>query len=136
MFRSTGVKQIVKTLLVLLLWVSCFLNLGRFRQQVKTQSISGSPTASEARFQQVRRVLSGVDRVGYISEEVPFAKNTSGSSALHYFLAQYALAPVIVELGTSPKLIIGDFEGNPRSVPENLVLLQDFGAGIRLFHRS
>lgn len=123
-------SRIVKLVLVTSLAVGCSLNLARFRKDVldAPPDRAGNP---DRRFEALRRELSGRQHVGYISDH-----ESHGDPAERYFLAQLALAPVVVELDTSPDLVVGNFswEGPP-SVPPDLVLVHDYGDGVMLFTR-
>ena len=49
-----------------------------------------------------------------------------------YYLAQYALAPLVVDRSPNHPLIVGNFPSSPSQVPENLEVLRDFGNGVLL----
>ena len=57
----------------------------------------------------------------------------------HYFLAQYALAPVVLRAATDCDLLISDFPGGvPRAVSADRgwTVSRDFGNGLLLLERS
>jgi hypothetical protein len=121
----------MKIALVIYLWVACVLNLIVFRQNV----LGASPDRArntDLRFEALRRELAGVERIGYVSDP-----NATGDLAgERYFLAQLALAPVLVDLDTSRRLVVGNFTpGSSPSIPAGLVLVRDFGDGVVLFRR-
>ena len=68
---------------------------------------------------------------GYLGE--------SGAAALgDYYLAQYALAPLVVDHSVNHALVVGNFPsstgGAPAALPsDHLQLVQDFGDGVLLF---
>lgn len=68
--------------------------------------------------------------VGYIGEP--------GIRALEdYYLAQYALAPVVVDHSSEHGLVVGNFPGAKAFPPtENLQLVRDFGNGVLLFRKK
>ncbi len=69
---------------------------------------------------------SGV--VGYVGESGPAADGS-------YYLAQYALAPLVVDRSANHALVVGNFATSQvsQSPAENLRLLKDFGNGVLLF---
>ena len=51
-----------------------------------------------------------------------------------YYLAQYALAPRVVERSTNHPLVVGNFPASSQVIsPEGLQLVRDFGNGVLLF---
>jgi hypothetical protein len=71
--------------------------------------------------------------VGYVGEagenEVP-----------DYYLAQYALVPLVVEHSQDHPLIVGNFPSSRRASPpatiKGLVLVRDFGNGVLLLAKK
>jgi hypothetical protein len=66
--------------------------------------------------------------VGYVGEP--------GTSSLPgYYLAQYALAPLVLDHSTNHALVIGNFPTAPPtgSPSADLHLVKDFGDGVLLF---
>ncbi|HEV2397671.1 MAG TPA: hypothetical protein VGS27_12065 [Candidatus Sulfotelmatobacter sp.] len=82
---------------------------------------------SDKRFAALKTELPSHGVVGYVGE--------SDDSALpDYYLAQYALAPVVVDRGTKHPLVIGNFPHSQTAPAEQgLTLLRDFGDGVALF---
>ena len=81
---------------------------------------------SDQRFSAVKQALPTRGVIGYIGE--------NGDSALpDYYLAQYALAPLVVDRSIQHKFVIGNFPGSevPASLP-GLRKMQDFGNGVVL----
>ena len=81
---------------------------------------------SDPRFAALKAALPTRGVIGYIGE--------SGNSATpDYYLAQYALAPLIVERAPDHAIVIGNFPtSTPPELPENLQLEKDFGHGVFL----
>jgi hypothetical protein len=51
-----------------------------------------------------------------------------------YYLAQYALAPRVIDRSSSHPLTIGNFpHGSPKLPPSGLTVIKDFGNGVLLF---
>jgi hypothetical protein len=66
--------------------------------------------------------------VGYV--DAPGNDNTA-----NYYLAQYALAPLVIDYSPQHALVVGNFPANSpaRPLSSNLRLVQDFGNGVLLF---
>jgi hypothetical protein len=82
---------------------------------------------SDRRFSALRAALPERGVVGYIGE--------SGTAALaDYYLAQYALAPLVVDHSPNHALVVGNFPASSDRVPSSdLQLMTDFGDGVLLF---
>ena len=51
-----------------------------------------------------------------------------------YYLAQYALAPLVVDHSPNHPLVVGNFTSSPPvPAPDRLQLVKDFGSGVLLF---
>ena len=82
---------------------------------------------SGQRFSELRDALPKAGVVGYIGESGDFAVG-------HYYLTQYALAPLLVDHSSEHAIVIGNFpRSQPTAFPENLKLVRDFGNGVLLF---
>lgn len=56
------------------------------------------------------------------------------TDAANYYLAQYALAPLVIDNSRQHALVVGNFPASlPRDLPVNLQLIEDFGNGVLLF---
>lgn len=82
---------------------------------------------SDQRFAALKASLPERGVIGYVGEP--------GAAALgDYYLAQYALAPLVVEHSPDHPFVVGNFPSPPALPPsENLQLLKDFGDGVLLF---
>jgi hypothetical protein len=82
---------------------------------------------SDQRFAAVKTRLPATGVIGYIGE--------SGNSSIpDYYLAQYALVPLVVDRSTHHAIVIGNFPlSPPADLPTNLRLVEDFGGGVLLF---
>lgn len=110
-----------------ILVVACLLSSGRML-------VHGPRTAEEAaenqrrsgrRFAALREALPQHGVIGYIGQ--------SQDSVGHYYLAQYALAPLVVDFSQNHPLVVGNFPTTPPpNLPANLKLLRDFGNGVLL----
>jgi len=87
----------------------------------------------DQRFEPLRDALPKRGIVGYMSDAA-----TEYDQELRRSLAQYSLAPLIVQSDTSQPLIVGEFT-NPAAVARgrdlNLIVLRDFGDGLVLLAR-
>lgn len=87
-------------------------------------------TRSDQRFAALKAALPQQGIVGYIGDS---------NSPANYYLAQYALAPLVLDNSLNHPLLVGNFSTSP---PQNLTcaqlqLLKDFGNGVLLYaHRD
>jgi hypothetical protein len=80
---------------------------------------------SDQRFAALKASLPPQGVVGYVGE--------SGGTA-DYYLAQYALAPLVIDHSANHPLVVGNFPISLAPGPlEHLQLLKDFGNGVVLF---
>lgn len=86
-------------------------------------------TVYEQRFAGLKGMFTSTGVVGYISDAEPYN--------IEFYLAQYALAPVTIDPNHQHQLVVANFfnkaadQGN--FAGGNLVLLGDFGKGVKLF---
>ena len=81
---------------------------------------------SGQRFAALRDALPKRGVIGYIGP--------SEDGLGYYYLAQYALAPLVVDHSSNHVLVIGNFPHSaPPQLPDNLKLVKDFGGGVLLF---
>jgi hypothetical protein len=80
---------------------------------------------SGRRFAALREALPQRGVIGYIGQ--------SQDSVGYYYLAQYALAPLVLDFSQNHPLVVGNFPtAPPQNLPVNLKLLRDFGNGVLL----
>ena len=130
-FPRIGYATRVKLGVLLLLVLTGLLNNVFYARLIRsTSSPLGQDYVSPAdeKFAQLKTDLPARGVVGYISDETDVNERTK-----KYYLAQYALAPLIVVDNTSQPLVIGDFNKEESAVSGNLVLRKRFGNGIVLF---
>ena len=78
------------------------------------------------RFVALRTALPAHGVIGYVSQDKPGVEQ--------YYLAQYALAPLVVDHSRNHSIVVGDFPtSKPTELPGNLELVRDFGDGVLLF---
>jgi hypothetical protein len=124
-------KRIAWLVLLLSLVV---LNLAALREKIAS-STSYETRITDAQLQELRAFLPTRGRVGYISDEVPFSPTWKSSSRRRYYRTQYAVAPVVVQAGAAPGLIIGDFRSVDHHSIAGLDVVHDFGGGLFLFRK-
>ena len=113
----------------------CLLSSGRMVVGTPTPgSIKNSPDTvtqrSDQRFAALRAALPERGVVGYAGETGADAVVTAD-----YYLAQYALAPLVVDRSPNHALVVGNFpSGAPAQPPsDHLRLVKDFGGGVLLY---
>jgi hypothetical protein len=106
----------------------------------------------EQRFAPAREALRDISTVGYVSPLQPSELQANTLQASYFFRTRYSLAPTLVRNSRSETWMIADFEAlaYARAVGlrpdgqtvivrtdlfDDLVLLQDFGHGVRLYRR-
>jgi hypothetical protein len=110
-----------------ILVVVCLLSSGRML--VHSQRMSNEAAENErrsgARFVALREALPQRGVIGYIGQ--------SQDSVGHYYLAQYALAPLVVDFSSDHRIVVGNFPNTPpQNLPAHLKLMRDFGNGVLL----
>ncbi len=97
-------------------------------------------TLYEKRFDDLKKILPSHGVVGYISDKQIEGTNGDVGALSDYYLAQYALSPVIVIKSPEPSLVVGNFRVNGTtlniSINRNLILVKDFGNGVMLFRNQ
>lgn len=113
-----------------MLVVCCLLSTGRvlWRAPRPTRiSPDDISKRSDQRFAALKARLPAGGVIGYIGE-------TGDSATPDYYLTQYALAPLVVDLSPHHSLVVGNFPSSPPfGIPQNLHLVEDFGQGVMLF---
>jgi hypothetical protein len=81
---------------------------------------------SDRRFAALRAALPQQGTIGYIG---------NFNEPAGYYLAQYALAPLVVDHSSNHALVVGNFSwSQPQDMaPDHLRLLRDFGNGVLLY---
>lgn len=97
-------------------------------------------TLYEKRFDDLKKILPPHGVVGYISDKQNEGNHGNVGALSDYFLAQYALSPVIVIRSPGYPLVVGNFHVNGTSLKasanRNLILVKDFGNGVMLFRNK
>ncbi len=89
---------------------------------------------AEERLRPLRASLAGQRRAGYLTDVPGDSIGNDAAATERYFLTQYVLAPVVLERGTGPSRVIGNFAAGRVPVRyRNLSILKDFGDGLVVF---
>ena len=132
-FLKSGTKGRARSYLLVLFCGLAALNIYIYQVRVQEGYGVDSVSPSEMLLQQLRQELPRGGRVGFISDG---KKAASVSSVERYLLTQYAVAPIVVEEGTSADLVIVNVQKfDPEPIPADLVLVRDFGSGLMLFRK-
>ena len=103
------------------------------RSSLPQQMGSDEVTAYEARFAHARQVLPKYGMVCYVPDYT-----SSDAAKKDFFLARYALAPLVVRNFPDCDPLIGDFPGGAPAyfLSGRYAVLQDLGHGILLLKRN
>jgi hypothetical protein len=114
---------------VLIFVFTCLLSTARIVQrspvlsQLQTDHVA---QRSDQRFAAIKLQLPERGVIGYIG-----ANDMDGTA--DYYLAQYALAPRVIDRSPDHPLVIGNLpEDSPKILPPGLALINDFGNGVLL----
>ena len=93
-------------------------------------------TAADARYAELHQALPARATLGYVSD---MGGNNMAANG-PFFQAQYALAPVLLQPGTGPELIVGNFS-SPAAIEAALqqhrvAVVRDFGNGVLVLKKA
>ena len=83
---------------------------------------------SDQRFAPLRGELPAHGVIGYMGE-------SAGTATPDYYLAQYALAPLVLDHSINHKLVVGNFP-TASKLPHELALVKNFGNGVLLLENK
>jgi hypothetical protein len=120
-----------QTIAGLILILCSLLSSGRILWDARTpeQARKGAidiAQRSDQRFAAVKTLLPQRGVIGYIGEPGALARGD-------YYLAEYALAPLVIDDSPGHALVLANFPDAPPAAPANLQLIKDFGNGVGLF---
>jgi len=115
------------TAAILIFALCCLLSSARLAKNATISARTPDDIAkhSDQRFAALKAALPPTGVIGYIGE-------SGNSGTADYYLAQYALAPRVIEHSPNHALVIANFSTLPASLPPNLELVTDFGNGLLL----
>jgi hypothetical protein len=119
------------TIAALIFVVCSLLSSGRILWDARTsrhvrKSSIDVAQRSDERFAAVKTLLPQRGVIGYIGETGVLARGD-------YYLAEYALAPLVVDDSPNHPLVLANFPDSPSPMPSNLRLMKDFGNGVALY---
>ncbi|HEX7555861.1 MAG TPA: hypothetical protein VF338_04500 [Leptolinea sp.] len=130
--------------ILILLGLSAYSSFHAYK--VTSDSASGIAetdmvTAWDKRLRKVRLLLPDQGIVGYLADwDIPGYNYGSSDQEVEFLLAQYTVAPVVLERGTKHKLVLGNFSdnGDPQKIPNieaqfGIHLVQTYSNEIFLF---
>ena len=96
---------------VLLVAFVSFLSIGKFFQQISDFFVKRPPidgvTQFTARYQPVRSLLPDKGVIGYMTD--PAAAADEVNATAEFYLAQYALAPIVVVNSSNQRYVVTNF---------------------------
>lgn len=121
--------------LILLIGGALLSSYKLLKQSPPLSSRPGSDEVSayEARFARARQVLPQHGLICYVPDF-----NSSDAAKKDFFLARYALAPLVVRAAPDCDPLIADFPSGlpPSFLDRHYVVLEDFGYGVLLLKRN
>ena len=128
---ALGVLLGSRALLRALVVGGAILNLAALASNVSRQS---GVTFSEGKLPAIREALPTRGNVGYISDETLLGGYIGTE---RFNLTQYALAPVVVDIGPTHDLVVANFSSlEPQDLPDDFFVVRDFGNGVLLLQRN
>ncbi|MCX6607377.1 MAG: hypothetical protein NTV52_27855 [Acidobacteria bacterium] len=117
------------------------LSIGRFFQQisdffVKRPAIDGV-TQFTARYQPVRSLLPDKGVIGYMTD--PAAAADEVNATAEFYLAQYALAPIVVVNSPNQRYVVTNFHvmvTTGSMADQGYKLVREFGNGVAVFENQ
>ena len=116
------------TIATLIFVLCCLVSTVRvLRDAPRPGSLTNNEVAlrSDQRFATLKAALPPQGVVGYVGD--------SSDPVADYYLAQYALAPLVIDRSPNHPLVIGHFPDSLPASSAHLQLVADFGNGVLLF---
>jgi hypothetical protein len=95
--------------------------------------------AYESRFDELRDALPARGTIGYATDRPPEEIFSDPAATAFFYVAQYALAPLVVANDPEREVVIGNFHRPPALPPdsaETWSVSEDFGGGLYLLRRK
>lgn len=112
-------KQYKYAALVLLALISLLVLYSSYQGYITAAASVGNTaiddmvTAWDKRLRKARNILPEYGTIGYVADwDIPGYKYGSSDQEVEFLLAQYTLAPLVLERGTDHNLILGNFSDN------------------------
>ena len=130
--RLTHAKR-VRVALALLIFLALLSSRELLRLTSHDQAGGSEAVAYLRRFDEVKRILPARGVICYMPDP-----HLNPSANKNYFLAQYALAPLVLRTNRDCDLLLADFPGispTTRLDDRDYLPVQDFGKGVALFRK-
>jgi hypothetical protein len=119
------------TIVVVIFLICALLSSGRIFWDARTPEHARRASIdvgqrSDQRFAVVKASLPPRGVIGYIGQSGALSRGD-------YYLAEYALAPLVVDDSVNHPLVLANFPDQRFAVPSGLRLVKDFGHGVALF---
>lgn len=112
---------------------SSYLTFQKTSKDVAETNVEEMVTAWEKRQRKIRLLLPDNGVIGYLADwDIPEYESGAKDQEVEFILAQYTVAPLVLERGTNHELILGNFSDD--GDPLKLQHIQDV-FGIRLIHK-
>jgi len=126
---------------VLLVAFVSFLSIGKFFQQISDFFVKRPPidgvTRFTARYQPVRSLLPDKGVIGYMTD--PAAAADEVNATAEFYLAQYALAPIVVVNSSNQRYVVTNFHvmvTTGSMADQGFKLVREFGNGVAVFENQ
>jgi hypothetical protein len=126
---------------VLLVAFVSFLSIGKFFQQISDFFVKRPPidgvTQFTARYQPVRSLLPDKGVIGYMTD--PAAAADEVNATAEFYLAQYALAPIVVVNSSNQRYVVTNFHvmvTTGSMADQGFKLVREFGNGVAVFENQ
>jgi hypothetical protein len=119
---------IVVFLIVVLIGTSIYSSILTFQGTSKDIAETNGEemvTAWEKRLRKVRQILPEHGVIGYLADwDIPDYKYGASDQEVEFILAQYTLAPLVLERGTDHEVVLGNFSDN--GDPQKIQNIQNY----------
>ena len=139
-------NMLTKLALILITSVSVLLNnFLTYNQLIQFNYREDSITRNQERFEEIKNYLPSQGIFGYVSDvekKQEGEKQLQDNSLIDYYIAQYALSPLIIDYNLKHDYLVGNFltEANRGAILQKLKkdfnFVSDFGNGVMLFKRK
>lgn len=121
----------LRAALVLLVLFALFSSRDLLRMTRHGQAGGSETVAYIRRFDAVKKLLPSRGLICYLPD--PHAE---GSTTKDYFLAQYALAPLVLRTSGGCDLLITNYADGSHHAIADYLPVEDFGSGVALFRKA